>query len=101
MHHYLPNTPWILIGTKTDLREDEETIARLQRQDQRGPIEYEEGKHLADTYGAFAYLEVSSLANEGLRAILDTMAEVAFEAKGDKKKARNADTKRNTLCSLM
>ncbi len=40
--HFCPHTPSILIGTKSDLREDRETVERL-RFNELSPILYEQG----------------------------------------------------------
>ena len=40
--HHCPNTPFLIIGTKVDLREDPETLSRLKEKKQQ-PIAYEQG----------------------------------------------------------
>jgi GTPase SAR1 family protein len=41
--HYCPTTPFVLVGTKIDLREDPETIERLKAKGY-APITYEQVK---------------------------------------------------------
>jgi GTPase SAR1 family protein len=63
--HHLPNALMLLIGTKADLRQDKDTIKKLQ---ERGtaPITSEEGVLLAKKHGCFLYHETSALTGEGL-----------------------------------
>lgn len=49
--HHAPNIPIILVGTKLDLRNDEETRERL-RERRMAPIEYEEGLKMKREIGA-------------------------------------------------
>lgn len=70
---HMPNTPYILVATKTDLREDENIIEGLLATHHRGPISQREGDELASEIGAYAYLECSSLRGRGI-------AEVFYQA---------------------
>jgi Ras-related C3 botulinum toxin substrate 1 len=40
--HHMPSTPWILVGTKIDLRHDQDTLNRL-RERNMAPITQEQG----------------------------------------------------------
>ena len=55
--------PFLLVGLKTDLRNDQTTIERLEQSRwhaPRKPMQYEEGQKLASELGAFKYVEASS-----------------------------------------
>lgn len=69
---HMPKAPFILIATKTDLREDDSTIRALQRSHGRGPLSREEENDIADDFGAAAYLETSSLRLSGVREVFLT-----------------------------
>ncbi|VDN07162.1 unnamed protein product [Thelazia callipaeda] len=56
--HHCPNAPVILVGTKLDLREDNETVERL-RERRLAPI------------NAVKYLECSALSQKGLKQVFD------------------------------
>ncbi|XP_050539314.1 ras-like GTP-binding protein RhoL [Daktulosphaira vitifoliae] len=58
IQHHCPKVPVILIGTKTDVR-----------QNQDGCVTSDEGKKMKRKIGAVKYLECSALANEGLQNI--------------------------------
>jgi len=54
--HHCPNTPFILVGNKLDLRDDPDTITRLAERRQT-PISTAEGVQMAERVKAFAYVE--------------------------------------------
>ena len=56
--HFCPNTPTILVGCKSDLRDNKRCIEQLQLQG-LVPIAREEGETLAKSIGA-SYIECSS-----------------------------------------
>ena len=68
--HHCPNTPVILVGTKLDLRDDEETLTRLKEND-LVPISYEAGKKLADEIGAANYVECSAMTHQNLAMVFN------------------------------
>jgi small GTP-binding protein len=78
VNHYCPGIPFILVGLKTDLRNDLTTIQHLQSRGQR-PITPDEGKAVARKYGAYKYMECSARTKSGLSEIFDTS--IAFAVK--------------------
>ncbi|CAF1439440.1 unnamed protein product [Adineta steineri] len=68
--HYCPGTPFILVGTKIDLRNDTKTIEDLQKKQQK-PITFTEGETFAKEVKAAKYLECSARTQEGLKNIFD------------------------------
>ncbi|GMR48438.1 hypothetical protein PMAYCL1PPCAC_18633 [Pristionchus mayeri] len=68
--HHCPNTPIILVGTKTDLRDDPETVARL-RERRLTPISQTQGLAMAKEIRAVKYLECSALTQRGLKQVFD------------------------------
>jgi len=65
LRHHCPKTPIILVGTKTDLREEKGKgiIA--------GSISTEEGTALARRISAVRYMECSALSSDGLKDVFD------------------------------
>lgn len=53
--HYCPKTSIILVGTKIDLRDDEETVEKL-RKNKQVPITSKQGEELKDKIAAFKYI---------------------------------------------
>jgi len=68
--HYCPKTPYILVGTKLDLREDSDTIETLISKKQ-SPITYEQGFQLMQEIGAVKYMECSALTRIGLNEVFE------------------------------
>jgi GTPase SAR1 family protein len=62
--------PFVLVGNKTDLRDDRDTVQRLSDLGQR-PISTEQGEELARRIGAARYVECSALTQQGLKDVFD------------------------------
>eukprot|EP01130_Rhizamoeba_saxonica_P011636 TRINITY_DN4839_c0_g1_i1.p1 TRINITY_DN4839_c0_g1~~TRINITY_DN4839_c0_g1_i1.p1 ORF type:complete len:198 (-),score=57.82 TRINITY_DN4839_c0_g1_i1:64-657(-) len=87
--HHCPNTPIILVGTKVDLREDQNTIDKLSAKKQ-APITYENGLAMMQNIGAVKYMECSALTQVGLKAVFDEAIRAVLEppTTGGKGKSR-------------
>lgn len=68
--HHCPGTPFVLVGTKLDLRDDPETIAKL-KEKKFQPVSYAMGTEMAKDLKAVKYMECSALSQKGLKAIFD------------------------------
>ena len=68
-HHY-PNTPFLLLGTKVDLRVDRATLDKLEKKKEK-PVSKEEGEILAKSLKAAKYVECSALTREGVKNVFD------------------------------
>eukprot|EP00055_Hartaetosiga_balthica_P009623 m.38774 g.38774 ORF g.38774 m.38774 type:complete len:193 (-) comp6817_c0_seq1:200-778(-) len=68
--HHCPQTPIILVGTKLDLREDQDTITKLKER-KLAPINYPQGLQMAKEINAVKYLECSALTQKGLKTVFD------------------------------
>ena len=82
--HFCPNVPIILVGNKKDIRNDEAIRRELSRMKQE-PVKPEQGKVMADTIGAFAYLECSAKTKEGVREVFEMATRAALQVKKKKK----------------
>ncbi|PRP88588.1 Rho GTPase [Planoprotostelium fungivorum] len=70
VHHHCPTSRIMLIGTKTDLRDDKETLAKLADLGQK-PITQLQGEEMAKEIGAEGYMECSALTQKGLKQVFD------------------------------
>jgi len=70
LRHHCPTVPTILVGTKIDLRENEQTLFEL-RKVGKTPITPEMGQKLAAETKAIKYLECSALTRKGLKTVFD------------------------------
>ncbi len=68
--HHAPNIPIILVGTKLDKRDDQDTIDKLSEQ-RMAPISYAKGLACAQEINAYKYAECSALTQLGLKAVFD------------------------------
>ncbi|XP_064634171.1 ras-related C3 botulinum toxin substrate 1-like [Lineus longissimus] len=77
VRHFSPNIPIILVGTKEDLREDEDVINTLRRLKKK-PISFADGVSLAKTIGAVKFIECSALKGKNLDAVFHTAVRTAL-----------------------
>jgi len=74
---HCPTVPLILCGNKLDLRDDQETLTNLEKQDQT-PVTKEEGIKMAAEINAYSYVECSAKTKEGLREVFEEAVRAAF-----------------------
>ncbi|CAB0044639.1 unnamed protein product [Trichogramma brassicae] len=67
---HCPNTPVMLVGTKSDLRSDVRPAVQLARYGQ-APITECQGQQLANKIGACCYVETSALTQQALKDVFD------------------------------
>jgi len=96
--HHCPSAQVLLIGTKIDLRNDQEMIDNLKEKG-LAPIPASQGEELAKEIKAFNYMECSALTMEGLKDVFDN----AIKAKimGVKKGGKGKGGKGKNTCSLL
>jgi len=93
--HHCPSTPILVVGTKTDLRNDQETINRLAEK-RLAPLTPEQGTQLAKEIGGVRYMECSALTQAGLKDVFDEAIRAVINPKVvTKKGAKKAG------CSLL
>eukprot|EP01101_Sappina_pedata_P002695 TRINITY_DN1290_c0_g1_i1.p1 TRINITY_DN1290_c0_g1~~TRINITY_DN1290_c0_g1_i1.p1 ORF type:complete len:194 (-),score=47.07 TRINITY_DN1290_c0_g1_i1:15-596(-) len=78
--HNCPDTPIILVGTKTDLRTNDEILQRLAERKQ-APISFEQGTKAAKEIGALEYFECSALTQVGLHDMFQQAVRFALAPK--------------------
>ncbi|XP_019392891.1 PREDICTED: ras-like GTP-binding protein Rho1 isoform X1 [Crocodylus porosus] len=76
--HFCPTTPIVLVATKKELRNDENVQKRLAMMGQE-PIRSAEGKALAASIGAYAYVECSAKTKEGVERLLEVIGQAAIQ----------------------
>ncbi|XP_036913739.1 rho-related GTP-binding protein RhoG-like [Sturnira hondurensis] len=78
--HHCPNVPVLLVGTKSDLRTDLETVEKLKEQS-LVPTTPQQGTILAKQVGAVKYLECSALLQDGVQEVfLEAIRAVLYPA---------------------
>ena len=71
--HHCPEAPFIIVGTKTDLRNDENVLAKVGE-----TIKESDGQSLANKVGARKYVECSALTQENLKTVFDEAIRVVL-----------------------
>ena len=80
--------PFVLVGTKTDLRDDENTQRELAERDQT-TVTRTQGAELAEEIKAVAYVECSAMEGSGLKEVFHGAVRAAL-ANREKKKGKCA-----------
>jgi Ras-related C3 botulinum toxin substrate 1 len=70
LRHFQPSTPIILVGTKSDLRKDENAIEALKRRGQV-PVSLEQAEAAARKMRAVRYVECSAMTGHNLKLTFD------------------------------
>ncbi|PAA91013.1 hypothetical protein BOX15_Mlig024969g2, partial [Macrostomum lignano] len=76
--HHCPKTPFILVGTQCDLRNDQTVQEKLAKNKQRC-IAPEQGEKLARELKAVKYVECSALTQKNLKAVFDEAIMAALD----------------------
>eukprot|EP00005_Dracoamoeba_jomungandri_P003407 CAMPEP_0174260796 /NCGR_PEP_ID=MMETSP0439-20130205/10557_1 /TAXON_ID=0 /ORGANISM="Stereomyxa ramosa, Strain Chinc5" /LENGTH=199 /DNA_ID=CAMNT_0015345125 /DNA_START=73 /DNA_END=672 /DNA_ORIENTATION=+ len=75
--HFNPKTPIVLVGTKLDLRDNEETIASL-KEHNLAPISTSKAEKLAKEIQAYKYVECSALTQKNLSLVFEESCKAVF-----------------------
>ncbi|KAH8032365.1 hypothetical protein HPB51_024342 [Rhipicephalus microplus] len=78
--HFSPDVPILLVGNKTDLRNDPETIEVL-RERRQSPVSYQEGLAVAKKIKAKAYMECSAKDGAGVVEVIQKACRLAIGRK--------------------
>jgi len=87
--HHAPGVPFVLVGTKKDLRDDPASLAHCEKMG-KPMVTKEEAEKMAKKLGAYGYVECSALYMEGITDVFDTALRAA--KKGSVPKKRNKCT---------
>jgi Ras-related C3 botulinum toxin substrate 1 len=85
IQHHSPTTPFLLVGLKSDLRNDEAEIRQLKAV-RSSPVSTEAGVAIAEKVGAYAYVECSALTHAGVKNVFDQAARCIFQERKAQKK---------------
>jgi Ras family protein A len=84
VRHFCPQVPFVLVGCKKDLRNDQTTINELKKMGQV-PVSQAEAQATADKISAHAYIECSARTKENVREVFETATQAALAQKMKKK----------------
>ena len=95
--HYCPGIPFLLVGTKTDLRNDI-WESKVPFENNKRPITTYMGEKLSKDVGAIKYVECSALTRDGVENVFDEALKVALEFKQKRQDEGNQERK---CCMLL
>ena len=87
IRHHCDDAPIVLVGTKIDLRNDDNVLLKLKKK-QLSPVSQGQGQLLAKQIQAVAYVECSAKTQEGLTRVFEEAVRAALRPKPDKKKKK-------------
>ena len=81
LHHWCPDVPIILVGTKLDLRDDKEQAERA-----TDPVSMEEGLQMQrKNNNVVKYMECSAFTGQGVKEVFEEVARIALTHKLSKR----------------
>merc|ERR1712107_147847 len=84
IEHHAPGVPLVLVGTKADLREDENTKRQLKSKNMDF-VQQDDIERVKTAIKAETYIECSALTQEGLKSVFDEAIRAALRPKKKKK----------------
>ncbi|KAG5666582.1 hypothetical protein PVAND_014600 [Polypedilum vanderplanki] len=90
IRHYGKKTPFILVGTQVDLREDINILDKLAKNKQK-PISTDQAERLGKELKCAKYIECSALTQKGLKDVFDEAILATFDQ----------NTKSSSSCDLL
>eukprot|EP00301_Raphidiophrys_heterophryoidea_P026199 c8987_g1_i3.p1 GENE.c8987_g1_i3~~c8987_g1_i3.p1 ORF type:complete len:142 (+),score=25.61 c8987_g1_i3:260-685(+) len=78
--HHTAGVPYVLVGTKVDLRKDPQILMKLKGRSEE-PVATELGQAKARQLNASCYMECSALTQAGLKAVFDEAIRAALRAR--------------------
>jgi len=90
IQQHAPNAPVILVGTKSDLRQDADPNKRT------GLVQRPEAEQVAKKINAVKYMECSALTQNGLKELFEECIRAALQ-----KQTRSKEKKTGSCCSMM
>src|SRR3990167_2262114 len=91
--HHCPNAPIVIVGTKTDLRDDQSAVKRLADKNLT-MVTSIQGNQLAKEFGA-KYMECSAITHSGLKNLFDEAVRATTDSSRTKRKTKSSK------CSLL
>jgi len=85
IQHHCPDVPIILVGTKSDLRNDQNMTQQLASKGLR-MVSVDEASNRAREIGAVTYMECSALTQDGLKNVFDEAIRAALNKKQPQQK---------------
>lgn len=99
VHQYCPGVPLVLVGTKSDLRDQFEQRADEYRKNGMEPVYSQTGENMKSAINAAAYVECSAKMQTNLKEIFETAIRVVINPPSQK--AESKPPKDTNCCELV
>ncbi|XP_041823334.1 cell division control protein 42 homolog [Melanotaenia boesemani] len=86
--HHCPQTPFLLVGTQVDLRDDSNTLEKLAKMNEKA-VTYQNGEEMAHELKAVKYMECSAVTKKGLENVFDEAILAALAPSENKPKQKH------------
>eukprot|EP00483_Globobulimina_turgida_P010038 UN10057 len=80
--HHCPEAPFLLVGTKSDLRNDQDISSKVSQ-----ILSQQDGETLAKQVGSVQYCECSALTQDGLKNVFDAAIRAALNNENKPRKS--------------
>ncbi|XP_075568474.1 rho-related GTP-binding protein RhoD [Pelecanus crispus] len=97
VNHFCKGVPVLLVGCKTDLRQDRAVLRKL-REGRLEPVSYQQGEAMARQLHAVSYLECSARYQENVEDIFVEACRAAFSAARRSQRRRRRPRRGCVLC---
>ncbi|MES1914860.1 MAG: hypothetical protein MHM6MM_006888 [Cercozoa sp. M6MM] len=87
VNHHCPGVPWILVGTKVDLRDNEQQVRELSAKGMV-PISTQQGRECARQLGAVKYIECSALTRTNVGLVFDEAVLAVTDTQNESRRQR-------------
>lgn len=96
---YRPTTPFVIVGTKRDLRPQSSLMRDGSGRDSKdGFVNFDEGMMLANDLGACSFLECSALGGNGVKEVFEEASRAAFKGDNEEKlRSKSGQGRSNSL----
>ncbi|EAX92716.1 RAS-related protein racG, putative [Trichomonas vaginalis G3] len=98
IRNFCPEAPFVLIGTKSDLRDDWENILTEQKDPNGRPITWAEGDAFAKKIGAAKYIECSAKMAKNIQEVFEETVRIALNPPAPPKKAEEPTQEAEGKC---
>lgn len=96
---FLPVVPTMLVGNKTDLRNDDEYVAFISSNNGR-LLDHCDGICMVEKLGAAMYIECSAKNDDGVKEVFEIAARIASQRDNDRTSPTPITTKFSSMSSL-
>lgn len=100
IRQHCPNAPFLLVGTKSDLREDSRTLEKL-KTNGVSPVTLDTATNMAEQLGAVGVIECSVITSLGLSRVFDETVKAVIDARWWESRAAWLRRRQKQCCQML